>query len=155
MIVCRKEYYKEYREANKEKIKEYYQKNKEKLKEKVKEYQKNRKKTNPLFKMRCSLSSRTREAFKVSRWNKNNTTEKLLGCNYETAFKYLEKQFTKGMKWSNQGKWHIDHKIPLASAKTETELIKLCFYTNLQPLWAEDNLSKSAKINGQQTFLYL
>ena len=57
------------------------------------------------------------------------------------------------MNWDNHGEWHIDHIIPLSSANTEEELIKLCHYTNLQPLWAEDNLSKSDKIIEQQTLL--
>ncbi len=52
------------------------------------------------------------------------------------------------MSWDNHTKygWHIDHIIPLASAKTEEELKSLCHYTNLQPLWAKENLSKGAKI---------
>ena len=60
----------------------------------------------------------------------------------------MESQFTDGMTWDNWGKygWHVDHKVPLSSAKTPDELIKLCHYTNLQPLWAKDNLSKGAKI---------
>ena len=49
------------------------------------------------------------------------------------------------MSWENHGEWHIDHKKPLASAKTEEELKKLCHYTNLQPLWALDNIRKGAK----------
>ena len=57
------------------------------------------------------------------------------------------------MNWINHGEWHIDHIIPLASAKNEKELIKLCYYRNLQPLWAFDNMSKSAKIIGQQSFM--
>jgi hypothetical protein len=50
------------------------------------------------------------------------------------------------MNWSNRNLWHIDHIIPLASAKTEEEMIKLCHYTNLQPLWAIENMSKGSKI---------
>jgi hypothetical protein len=50
------------------------------------------------------------------------------------------------MSWSNHGKWHIDHIIPLSSAKSKEELVKLCHYTNLQPLWALDNLGKANKI---------
>ena len=62
--------------------------------------------------------------------------------------KYLESQFLEGMCWDNYGiyGWHIDHKIPLCSAKNETELLKLFHYTNLQPLWAEDNLKKNGNL---------
>jgi hypothetical protein len=60
----------------------------------------------------------------------------------------MEKQFKNEMTWENYGfyGWHIDHIIPLSSAKNEEELYKLCHYTNLQPLWAKENLSKGAKI---------
>jgi len=57
----------------------------------------------------------------------------------------LEHQFKEGMNWDNQGKWHIDHIIPLSSGNTEEEIIKLCHYTNLQPLWAIDNMKKGSK----------
>lgn len=50
------------------------------------------------------------------------------------------------MNWDNYGKWHIDHIIPLASAKTEEEMCNLFHYKNLQPLWASDNFRKSDKI---------
>jgi hypothetical protein len=50
------------------------------------------------------------------------------------------------MNWDNRDKWHIDHIIPLASAKSPEEVEKLCHYTNLQPLWASDNMSKGAKL---------
>jgi len=114
---------------------------------------KNRKKTDSLFKMRCNLGTRTFKFFKYKKWNKGKSTEQLIGCDYESAHKHLERQFTKGMNWSNQGEWHIDHIIPLASANTKEELIKLCHYTNLQPLWAEDNLKKGATIPNVQTKL--
>jgi hypothetical protein len=60
----------------------------------------------------------------------------------------LEKQFTKGMNWKNYGKWHIDHIKPCASFDLSLEHEqKLCFhFTNLQPLWAKDNIRKSDKI---------
>ena len=57
--------------------------------------------------------------------------------------------FDERMSWENHGAktWHIDHIIPLASAKTEEEVFLLCHYTNLQPLWWSDNLSKGSKLN--------
>ena len=61
---------------------------------------------------------------------------------------YLESKFETGMTWDNYGYygWHIDHIITLSSVSSEDEVYKLCNYTNLQPLWAEDNLKKSNKI---------
>jgi hypothetical protein len=50
------------------------------------------------------------------------------------------------MTWDNRSEWHLDHIIPLSSAKTEEELYKLCHYTNLQPLWAVENMKKGNKI---------
>lgn len=68
------------------------------------------------------------------------------GCSPEFLKEHLERQFVEGMTWENRNEWHIDHIIPLSSAKTEDELYELCHYTNLQPLWAEDNLKKSNKV---------
>jgi hypothetical protein len=79
---------------------------------------------------------------------KNKTYNDIIGCSPEFLKEYLENQFAEGMSWDNHGQysWHIDHIIPLSSAKTDEEIYKLCHYTNLQPLWAEDNLRKSNKI---------
>ena len=159
-----KEYYeankekkKEYRQANEERMKEYkkeyYQTNKEKVKEYIKQYQKERRKTDPLYKMKGNLRIRTSFAFKNKGYSKTSKTQEMLGVDWEIAKAHIERQFKKGMNWDNYGEFHIDHIIPLASANTEEELKKLCHYTNLQPLWAEDNLSKSDKIIGQQNKL--
>ena len=166
------EYYKKNKkqinEYNRFKWSKYYENNKESIIQKNKEYRKNnivefnsytrkynkkRRKIDSLYKMKTNLRTRTRAAFKAKSWSKNNTTQKMLGCDFETAHKHLEKQFIKGMNWNNQGEWHIDHIIPLASAQTESELIKLCHYTNLQPLWAIDNLIKGATMPNVQTQL--
>lgn len=99
-----------------------------------------------IHKLKRTLRSRTLCGFKYAGWKKTSKTEALIGVSYETAKIHLERKFTKGMNWGNIGEWHIDHIIPLSSAKTEEELKALCHYTNLQPLWAKDNLSKSDKI---------
>ena len=148
---------KTYYEANKDKIKErekaYRKANKERIKAYDKKWHKEKYKTEPLFKLKHSLRSRTRYAFKNKGYRKNTKTQEMLGVSWEIAKAHMERQFKKGMTWDNYGEWHIDHIIPLASANTEKQLMRLCHYTNLQPLWAEENLSKSAMVLGQQTML--
>jgi hypothetical protein len=74
-------------------------------------------------------------------------TEMLLGCSLAKAQSHLESQFSLGMTWDNHGEWHIDHIRPCASFDlTDPEQQKeCCHYTNLQPLWAAENLAKSDK----------
>ncbi len=124
-------------------------------KEKRISYIKNRKLTDPLFKLKGTLRKSTADSFKKHRWKKCGSTEKLLGVPYEIAKQHIEGLFKKGMSWDNHGinGWHIDHKIPLASAKTEEDLRALCYYKNLQPMWAIDNIKKSDKILPIQTTL--
>lgn len=111
-----------------------------------KEYFKNRKKTDPLFKLSINIRSRTGLAFKNKGLRKKSNTKDMLGCSFEEMREHLVSQFTDGMTLENYGEWHIDHIIPLSSAKSEKELISLAHYKNLQPLWAEDNLIKGNKI---------
>lgn len=148
---------KAYGEANKEKRKAYnnsYRKaNKDKINAYKNAYQKQRRKTNPLFRLKDNLRSRTWNAFKNKGYRKNTKTQEMLGVDWEVAKKHIERQFKKGMNWDNYGEWHIDHIIPLASANTEERLKELCHYSNLQPLWAENNISKSDRIINQQTLL--
>lgn len=89
------------------------------------------------------------------KYKKSEKTEQLLGCTLKQAIRHLESTFTEGMSWENHGRckegdcsnvWHIDHKIPLDSAKTKEDIEKLCHYSNLQALWAFDNLQKSSNI---------
>ena len=78
---------------------------------------------------------------------KNPTkAELMLGCSYAEFKSYIESKFKDGMTWENYGKWHLDHIIPLSQAKDNNDALLLNHYTNLQPLWAEDNLRKNRKI---------
>ena len=69
----------------------------------------------------------------------------LVGCSISELISHLESQFLTGMTWDNHGEWHIDHRRPCSSFDlTNQEECEICFhYTNLQPLWAIDNLAKS------------
>jgi len=73
----------------------------------------------------------------------------MLGCTINELWIHLEKQFKQGMTRQNHGKWHIDHIIPCVSFDlTKPEEQSKCFhYTNLQPLWASENLAKGSKIS--------
>ena len=114
-------------------------------------YSTKRKQTDPMYRLAKNLRRRLHHAFKAD--NKSKKTTELLGCSIEMAFEHLQSQFAFGMNWENYGKWHVDHIIPLSSASTAEEMEKLCHYTNLQPLWASDNLKKSDKIlNMQKVF---
>ena len=143
---CRKEYNKENAEYQRLYFKKYRQDNKEHISKIKKDWEVKKRNTDSLFRLKQNLRHRTNSAFKSKYWQKNNTTKDLLGCTFEEAKIHLESKFTVGMNWDNYGKWHIDHIIPLASAKTEQEMCNLFHYTNLQPLWAADNFRKSDKI---------
>ena len=97
-----------------------------------------------------NLRSRLYMFTKESVIKKTKKFNDYIGCTGEELKNYLEKQFQIGMSWDNYGKWHIDHIIPLSSFKTEEELYKLCHYTNLQPLWASENIAKHNKITHQK-----
>ena len=136
----------------KTKILERAKKNRIKNRKKRNRQLRERKQNDPLFKIRGNLSRRAGRAFKQIGSKKYKKTEILLGVSFSIAKSNIENQFTEGMNWKNYGRkkgikcWEIDHIIPLASAKTIDELILLCHYTNLQPLWMEDNRSKQSKI---------
>ena len=148
--ICVSEYrvnhYQENKEFYKNKNHLYYEENSDKVKKKVKEYIYNRKEIDPLFKLKCKLRTKTYQAFKKKSWTKNSSNLEMLGCDFESAKSHIESLFKKNMSWSNYGEWHIDHIIPLSSAKNENELKRLFHYTNLQPLWASENWIKSNKI---------
>lgn len=148
---------KQYRQNNKEKVAEtnraYKEANKEQIKVKQKEYRINnrdrlreRKNSNPVLKLAALMRKRVGEFLRFKSVKKQKTLIEYLGCSPEHLKIHLESLFTEGMSWENQGQWHIDHIIPLASAQTEEEIYRLNHYTNLQPLWAIDNLKKSSKI---------
>jgi hypothetical protein len=96
--------------------------------------------------LKNALRSRIKIALKKPA--KKTRTHILVGCSIQELKLHIEKQFQPGMTWDNwaQFGWHLDHIKPLSSAKNIEEMESLCHYTNLQPLWWRDNLSKSDKI---------
>ena len=198
---CRKEYQREYRKNNKEKIKKgqkryeeknkikisekkkkYRQKNKEKMLERGRNYRENnrdktreyylnnrereiarqrkyrrenkekininlrkKRKLNMEHRIKCNLRTRIWEAIKGN--NKSQSTIDLLGCSISLLKEHLAVRFKDNMNWDNYGEWHIDHIRPCSSFDlSDPSQQQKCFhYTNLQPLWAKDNLSKGSK----------
>jgi hypothetical protein len=150
-----------YRHSNKEKLAAYLQSNKEKIvarraayyqanKEKINEKYYTRKKTNPIFNIGCKMRNRVYCAIKSQYTKKAHKTTELLGCDFPTLKRHIEKLFTKGMTWEAvmMGEIHIDHIVPCSKFNlADPAQQKACFhYKNLQPLWAADNLRKSNKI---------
>lgn len=131
-------------EKNKENILSANKKYRDENREKRNKYVRERKLTDPIFKLKHSMNSRIRVFMKTKNITKKNKTFDIVGCSPEELKEHLENQFTEGMTWENHGRygWHIDHIIPLSSATTEDDIIKLCNYKNLQPLWAIDNIKK-------------
>lgn len=143
-------YQKLYCERNKEKIAAYHKiyrqawgkNNREKLKRRhVERYT-----MDPLYRAIHNLRSNSYRVFRRIGVNKPAKTEALLGCTWQEAKEHIEKLFLPGMTWANHGAWHIDHKVPIATAITLDDAIKLNHISNLQPLWAADNLSKGAQV---------
>lgn len=142
--------YKKHSKAYIERSRKYQKENIEKIREYDRKRAKCKSATDPIYKLKKSLRGRTLDAFTCIGKKKNTKSEKLLGVSFKLAKLHLERQFTKGMNWENHGngagKWNIDHKIPIASAKTESDIKTLCHYTNLSPMWSKDNILKRDKI---------
>jgi len=151
---------KQYKDKNPEKIELYIEKNKKRDKEYKKEYNKNnklrrnktrQKKYNTDINYKLLTNLRTRLTLALQGKLKSKRTLELLGCSVEKLKQHLQSKFTKGMNWDNHGygehKWHIDHIRPCASfdlSKPE-EQCKCFNYSNLQPLWQNNNFKKGSK----------
>ena len=96
-----------------------------------------------LFKFRKLIQNNIRNSFKRKGFSKTSKCCEILGADWGTVKEYFESKFVDGMSWDNQGDWHIDHILPISTAVTEEDVLRLNHYTNLQPLWAEDNIKKS------------
>jgi len=163
------EYKKKYWIDNKDRLKAnfktWYEKNKEEYLKKCSEYGKlnrdrdrdrervrkyNSYQKDAKFKIESNLRSRITQALIKQDTTKKETFLKLVGCDMETLKNHLESKFLDGMTWENKGRhgWHIDHIIPVSGLDLtiEENIVKICHYTNLQPLWASDNIKKGNKI---------
>ena len=103
--------------------------------------------SDPQYKAKNIIRSRFRMALKHG--YKSGSAIEYLGCSIESFIQYIESKFVEGMSWENWALdgWHLDHIVPLEKfdLTNKDEARIACHYTNLQPLWAKDNLSKRFK----------
>lgn len=143
---------KKYRKDNKDKIllsaKKYREDNKNKVAISKKKSTKKRYNTDGFFRVTTQLRKYVRRYFNIK--TKSKKTMDIVGCTPQELKTMIESKFDYWMSWDNygygKGKWVIDHRTPLSSAKSINELYQLCHYSNLQPLSWEDNMKKSNKI---------
>lgn len=126
---------------------QWFQDNKgEDLRKKRSDYTNEKRETDLNFRLAGNLRSRLNCALKGE--IKKGSSIQDLGCDIDYLKSYLESKFQPGMSWENYGEWHIDHISPLSKAdlSDREQFLKVCHYTNLQPLWAVDNKKKRDRV---------
>lgn len=144
-----------YKINNPDKIKEskdkWLGKNKQKRKDWYNKYRRERRTNDDIYRLIDSIRCIINTSFRNGKFKKQSRTHDILGCSFDEFKIYIESKFEYWMNWSNHGKytgeynetWQYDHIIPISSASTYEELIKLNHYTNFQPLCSKKNLEKS------------
>lgn len=156
--IKRKKYYQKNKENVKQKVRDYISENREFVNQRKKEnrdknkdfhnernreYIKSRKENDPLYRLICSIRTLITQSFKGQFTKKSKKTLQILGCSFEEFKIHIESLFTDEMDWGNYATyWQLDHKIPISWSKTEEDVYKLNHYTNFQPLYWKDNISK-------------
>jgi len=144
-----------YRQKNAAKIKLAKQKYGVENRDKIAKALANRRANNPIARMANSMRRSIRRYLDAGQKGEMSSFE-IIGCSKDDLRKHLESKFRDGMTWQNYGKhWHIDHIVPLISAKSADEVKRLCHWTNLQPLTAFENISKGSKRHPVKTHLAL
>lgn len=149
-----REYVKTWNEKNKEHrkqyLKEYREKNIDSIRKTKRVYEKNRKASDPLYKLISNFRTAIYQVLKESNVEKNRHYFDILQYTPEELIIHLESQFKDAMSWDNYGEWHVDHKLPITSFNIEEmgdkEFMKCWALENLQPMWGEENIRKSNKI---------
>jgi hypothetical protein len=141
-------------EQNKEHRKEYHKKwrtdNIDKWRQTKRDYERNRKASDPLYKLISNFRTAIYQVLKESNVEKNRHYFDILQYTPEELIIHLESQFKDTMSWDNYGEWHVDHKLPITSFNIEEmgdkEFMKCWALENLQPMWGDENIRKSNKI---------
>lgn len=146
------EYQREYKKKHKEKILKKSRQWKTNNLERIKEYQKRdyeKRAKDPILKLKRNIRNNVNTAFRKKKFRKSEKLKNMLGMEIDEFVNYLLETFKNnyGYEWDKIEPVHIDHIIPLSTATTEEEVIKLFHYNNLQLLKAKDNLSKNNSLN--------
>lgn len=137
------------REKRKEYLEMYEKENHDKILKRKLKRRKERIKNDIIFKLKEQARDTIKKSFRGFLKGKRGRTKVLLGCDLDFFVNYLLETYKNnyGVNYDYKEKVHIDHIIPLATANSEEDIIKLCHYTNLQLLKAKDNLSKNKKLD--------
>lgn len=159
---AKKKYYDATREERVRKSRQYHLDNKDTRLEKMKRYReenresintyfRERRKRDPMFKMGAYLRNMLRRILKASGTVKQGSSSDIVGYGAVELKTHIESLFTEGMGWENYGEWHIDHKIPVSLMTMfgidDPAIINAL--SNLQPMWALDNLVKGNRFVSQ------
>ena len=122
----------QYQAANRDKVKAYQR-----------EYRKKRYAKDPQYRLACILRARLNGALKNTQ--KAGSAVKDLGCPIEEFILFIASKFSDGMSWNNYGEWEIDHIRPISmfDLTNREDFLRVCHFSNLQPLWKKDNIRKS------------
>jgi len=145
-----KSWYEQNKEHRKQYLKEYREKNIDNIRKTKRDYERNRKASDPLYKLISNFRTAIYQVLKENNVEKNGHYFDILGYTPEELIVHLENQFTEGMTWDNYGEFHVDHKLPISSFNIkeigDKEFMKCWSLDNLQPMWGEENIRKSNKI---------
>lgn len=120
-----------------------------------KNWVKKKKQSDDLFRFVMNARQLISLSLRNQGYKKGSKSEHILGCEWDFFKEYIERKFKKGMTWDNYGKWHLDHIYPISKATSYEMALELNHYTNFQPLWAFDNISKNDKVVEHQRKLAL
>jgi hypothetical protein len=148
-------YFSEWQKKNyahrKEYIKQYRENNVDKIRETKRNYERTRKTNDPLYKLISNFRTAIYQVLKENNVEKNGRYFEVLKYSPQQLIDHLESKFTSDMSWDNYGKWHVDHILPITSFEIneigDDEFMKCWGLSNLQPLWGDENIRKSNTIN--------
>lgn len=143
-----KKYKKQYEQDNKDKKKKWDKKYRETHREQRNEYSRIRKAQDPLFNLKHQIGTLVLHSLKKGGYKKDSKTAEIVGCDYDKLWTHLKSTwyYNYGKEWNGEP-FHIDHIVPLATARNKREIIDLCHYSNLQLLTPRDNMDKKDKLD--------